>query len=361
MIPFLDLQRINAPFIEAYHAQLQKVVEKGWFILGDQLKQFETDFAATCRAPYAIGVANGLDAITLLFKAHIALGKLQPGDHILVQANTYIASIMGIIEAGLQPILIEPDAETFNLSPEKIIEAITPEIKGVLVVHLYGQLAPMREINAIAAAQDWVVIEDAAQAHGLTFEGMNDLAFSFYPGKNLGALGDGGAVVTHNSAVAKMVQTLRNYGSSQKYHNELRGMNSRLDELQAAFLNVRLPHLMNENNLRRKWAQRYLTEIQNSAIQLPNVMAMDAHVFHLFVIQTPYRKQLQSYLLQNGIETMIHYPIPPHKQGAFSNWNTLSFPITEQIHDTVLSLPMSPVLSEESCTFIIQTLNQFQP
>ena len=359
MIPFLDLQRINAAFEPEYQAQLQKVLQKGWFILGDELRQFETDFAVFCQAPHALGVANGLDAITLLFKAHIELGNLKVGDHIFVQANTYIASIMGILQAGLVPVLLEPDATSFNLDIEKIQAAITPQIKGILVVHLYGQLAPMEAINALAVTYNWVVVEDAAQAHGLSFVGKNDLAFSFYPGKNLGALGDGGAVVTHNSDVEKTVRTLRNYGSSQKYHTELRGLNSRLDELQAAFLNVRLPHIKAENSVRRKWAQRYLTEITNPIIQLPNVPLLERHVFHLFVIRTPHRKALQAFLLQNGIETMIHYPIPPHKQTAFAAWKDMRFPITEQLHEEVLSLPISPVLTEEQVSCIIQTLNAY--
>ncbi len=361
MIPFLDLQRINAAYATEYQAQLQKVLQKGWFIMGDALRQFETDYAAFCQAPHAVGVANGLDAITLLFKAHIELGNLKVGDHILVQANTYIASIMGILEAGLVPVLIEPDPASFNLDPAVIQAAVTPQIKGILVVHLYGQLAPMESINALAATHQWVVIEDAAQAHGLTFVGKNDLAFSFYPGKNLGALGDGGAVVTHNSALAELVHVLRNYGSRQKYHNEFRGMNSRLDELQAAFLSVRLPHLMAENAQRRHWAQRYLTEINNPHIQLPHVPHLERHAFHLFVIRTPHRARLQQHLTAQGIGTMVHYPIPPHKQAAYPEWHQLSFPITEQLHNEVLSLPMSPVLTEENCTFIIQMLNQFQP
>ena len=365
MIKFLDLKKINAPYETAFQEKLKLVLENGWYILGNEVATFESNFANYCQAKYCIGVGNGFDALVLIFKGYIQLGKLQKGDEVIVPANTYIASILAILEADLVPVLVEPKLETYNLNPDLILENITSKTKAILAVHLYGQLAEMEKINAIAIQNNLIVVEDAAQAHGaiLNFRKSGNLsnaaAFSFYPGKNLGALGDGGAVVTNDSELAKVIQSLRNYGSEAKYQNEFIGVNSRLDELQAAFLNVKLPNLDAENTIRKAIAKRYLSEIKNDKISLPLWDLSDNHVFHLFVIRTENREELQKYLLENGIQTVIHYPIPPHKQKAFKAWNHLSFPITERIHKEVLSLPISPVLTKEEVDFVVSILNQY--
>jgi dTDP-4-amino-4,6-dideoxygalactose transaminase len=374
MIKFLDLKKINEPYEAAFQEKLKSVLESGWYILGNEVKAFETNFAAYCGTKHCIGVGNGFDALVLIFKGYIQLGKLQKGDEVIVPANTYIASILAILEADLIPVLVEPKLETYNIDPDLILEKVTSKTKAILVVHLYGQLAEMDAINEIAHPNNLIVIEDAAQSHGspLTPEGgikarenaplsqvCGASAYSFYPGKNLGALGDGGAVITNDDALAKVIQSIRNYGSEKKYHNDYIGVNSRLDELQAAFLNVKLPNLDAENNIRKVIAKRYLSEIKNSKITLPFWDLSNNHVFHLFVIRTQNRDELQDYLLENGIQTMIHYPIPPYKQKAFKAWNNLSFPITEKLHDEVLSLPMSPVMTAEEVGFIISILNQY--
>ena len=364
MIPFLDLQKINQPYEIAFQDKLKAVMQKGWYILGDEVVTFEKNFAHYCGAKYAIGVGNGLDALILIFKAHLALGNLQKGDAVLVPANTYIASILAIIEAGLKPIFVEPSNTTFNITSDAILEKITNKTKAILVVHLYGQLADIESINQIAATKNLLVIEDAAQAHGAFSEkrlenNCNSQAYSFYPGKNLGALGDAGAVTTNDAALAKTIQMLRNYGSETKYHNEILGVNSRLDELQAAFLNIKLQDLDAQNEQRRRIAKKYLSEIKNPKIILPFWDFSTNHVFHLFVIRTQNRNDLQQYLLDNGIQTLIHYPIAPHQQKALKDWNHLSFPITEKIHREVLSLPLSPVMTNDEVDFVIKILNQF--
>lgn len=365
MIKFLDLKKINEPYEIAFQEKLKMVLENGWYILGNEVATFENNFANYCGTKHCKGVGNGFDALVLIFKGYIELGKLQKGDEVIVPANTYIASILAILEADLIPVLVEPKLETYNLNPDLISEKISPKTKAILAVHLYGQLAEMSKINTIAAENNLLVIEDAAQAHGVisnfgkSGNVSNAAAFSFYPGKNLGALGDGGAVTTNDSELAKTIQSLRNYGSEEKYKNEYVGVNSRLDELQAGFLNVKLPNLDAENTIRRTIANRYLSEIKNDKIILPFWDLSENHVFHLFVIRTENRNTLQQYLLENGIQTVIHYPIPPHQQKAFSNWNHLSFPITEKIHDEVLSLPMSPVLTKEEVGFIISILNNY--
>jgi dTDP-4-amino-4,6-dideoxygalactose transaminase len=375
MIKFLDLKKINEPYQEQFQEQLKVFLDKGWYILGTEVKTFEENFANFCGTKYCIGVGNGLDALVLILKAYIQLGKLQKGDEIIVPANTYIASILAIKEADLVPVLVEPRLETYNLNPELIQEKITSKTKAILAVHLYGQVAEMELINKIAKQNILLVIEDAAQAHGATLEAgswkleeskvgsLGDAAgFSFYPSKNLGALGDAGAITTNDEALAKVLFAIRNYGSEKKYHNDFIGVNSRLDELQATFLSIKLPNLDAENEVRRRIAKRYLTEIKNTKIILPSLSFRDfeeSHVFHLFVIRTQTRYELQEYLLQNDIETMIHYPIAPHKQRAFSEWNLLSFPITEKIHNEVLSLPMSPVMTTDEVTKVIEKLNQW--
>ncbi len=359
MIKFLDLQKHNAQYQSQFHQKMDGILDKGWFILGNEVAAFESDFAAYSGSKHCIGVGNGLDALVLIFKAYIQMGVLQKGDEIIVPANTYIASILAIVQADLVPILVEPDLNTYNINPSLIEDKITPKTKGILVVHLYGQLADMKSIISIGNRHNLLIVEDAAQGHGLPFEGSHTRAFSFYPGKNLGALGDAGAVVTHDDQLAKIIFSLRNYGSEKKYYNEYIGYNSRLDEVQAAFLNVKLPHLDAENTRRRSLAKRYLSEIKNEKLVLPNWDFSEKHVFHLFVIRTSNRDELQQYLIQNGIETMIHYPVPPHQQKALSHWNQLSFPITEKIHREVLSLPMSPVMTDDEVTKVITVLNRY--
>lgn len=376
MIKFLDLQKINIAYQEQFQEKMKLVLEKGWFILGDEVKLFETNFANYCSTKYCIGVANGLDALILIFKGYIALGKIQKGDEVIVPSNTYIATILAILQADLVPVLVEPNIETYNINPDLIEEKITPKTRAILPVHLYGQLAEMDKINAVAKRHNLLVVEDAAQSHGAkhsVFSNQsqfsvtrdpqpatrNASAYSFYPGKNLGALGDSGAITTNDDELAKVLYSLRNYGSNKKYYNEFIGINSRLDELQAAFLNVKLPFLDAENDRRRQIAKRYLSEIKNDTIVLPKVDSFDSHVFHLFVIRTKKRQELQDYLIENQIETVIHYPIAPHKQKAFHDWNDLSFPISEKIHDEVLSLPISPVLTDEEVSFVIEILNGY--
>ena len=359
MIKFLDLHKVNLPYQAAFQEKMQQLLDKGWFVLGDEVKRFEAQFAQYTNAEFCIGVGNGLDAMVLIFKGYIELGLLQKGDEIIVPANTYIASILAVLQAELTPVLVEPDPETFNLNPNEIEAKITAKTKGILVVHLYGQLADMEAITTIGSQHNLLIIEDAAQAHGLPFLRSHARAFSFYPGKNLGALGDAGCITTDDSDLAKVLFALRNYGSEQKYYNEYLGVNSRLDEIQAAFLNVKLPHLDKENAVRKSIAKRYLNEIQNPKIHLPKCDDFEKHVFHLFVIRTANRAELKEYLKQNGVETLIHYPVPPHQQKALSAWQSLSFPITEAVHREVLSLPMSPVLTAAEVSHIIQTLNRY--
>ncbi len=359
MIKFLDLHKLNQPFEAEFKVKFQSFLDKGWYVLGNEVNQFEENFAKYCGSKYCIGVGNGLDALVLIFKAYIELGHLQKGDEVIVPANTYIASILAVLQADLVPVLVEPSLETFNINPDLIEDKISPKTKAILPVHLYGQLCEMDKIMEIANKHDLSIVEDAAQAHGLNFKGSHTRAFSFYPGKNLGCLGDGGAVVTNDGRLAETIKMLRSYGSKVKYENEFIGVNSRLDEIQAAFLNVKLPHLDSENEKRRAIAKRYLFEIKNDKIKLPLWDESDNHVFHLFVIRTEKRTELQNYLKENGIETMIHYPIPPHKQKALDSWNNLSFPITEIIHNEVLSLPLNGVLTDDEVSKIIKVLNIF--
>jgi dTDP-4-amino-4,6-dideoxygalactose transaminase len=380
MIAFLDLKKINEPYEPAFQAKLKTVLDNGWYILGKEVETFEKAFAEFNHAKYCIGVGNGFDALVLIFKAYIELGKLQKGDEVIVPANTYIASILAIMQADLIPVLVEPKLETYNINPDLIQEKITLKTKAILAVHLYGQLAEMEKISEIADRDDLIIVEDAAQAHGavanfnnfkfqipnttnITLSGAKEIprakAFSFYPGKNLGCLGDGGAITTNDSELAKVLFSLRNYGSEKKYYNEYIGVNSRLDEIQAAFLNVKLPNLNNDNNKRRAIAKRYIDEIKNEKIILPCWDFSQNHVFHLFVIRTENRQALHEYLTQKNIQTVIHYPVPPHKQKAFPKWNNLSFPITEKIHNEVLSLPISPILTDKEVSFIIEILNQY--
>jgi dTDP-4-amino-4,6-dideoxygalactose transaminase len=341
-------------------------VQEGWFILGKETESFENNFAQFVGTKYCIGVGNGLDALILIFKSYIHLGKLQKGDEVIVPANTYIASILAVLEAGLVPVLVEPDEKTFNINPEAIASKLTAKTKAILAVHLYGQLAEMDTLQNIAKANQLLLIEDAAQAHGAKNEHQKNAgnlsdaaAFSFYPGKNLGALGDAGAVTTNDSELAATIRSMRNYGSKVKYFNEMMGVNSRLDEMQAAFLNVKLPFLDQENQLRRKISKYYLQHISNPKISLPCYDGSDNHVFHLFVVRTENREDLQKYLFEHGVQTQIHYPIPPHQQIALQQFNALNLPITEGIHREVLSLPMHPMLKNEEIETIVRLINQY--
>ena len=365
MIKFLDLHKINKPYEGIFAEKFTQFLAKGHYILGNEVESFENHFAQFCGSQHCIGVGNGLDALVLIFKSYIELGLLAKGDHVIVPANTYIASILAIIQADLVPILVEPNPETFNLDPEELTKNITSQTKAILVVHLYGQLADMAAISSIAKQHGLLIIEDAAQAHGAQIEKVkagnfgDAAAFSFYPAKNLGALGDAGAVMTNSSLLSQMIRRLRNYGSEVKYTNDFIGINSRLDELQASFLNIKVPHLNHDNDKRRSVAKFYLENIKNPKIQLPYYSGGNDHVFHQFVIRTKDRNELAEYLKAQQIETMIHYPIAPHKQKAFAKWNHLSFPITEKIHAEVLSLPISPMLSSNEISQIVEAVNRY--
>lgn len=365
MIPFLDLKVINTQHSIELKEAVLRVIDNGWYILGNEVKQFEQNFANYCNTRHCIGVANGLDALILIIRAYKELGIMQENDEIIVPANTYIASILAISENKLTPVLVEPDIRTYNINPELIEEKITSKTKAIMAVHLYGQVANMDEINAIAQKYNLKVIEDSAQAHGACYKNKHagNLAdasgFSFYPGKNLGALGDAGAITTNDDELASVIRALGNYGSNKKYENLYQGINSRLDELQAALLSVKLKYLDEANEKRRVIANYYLENIKNERIVLPTITEKDAHVWHLFVIRTQHRARLQQYLLDNGIQTLIHYPIPPHKQNSYKNLNNLSYPITELIHDEVLSLPISSVQAMEDTKRIVAEINDF--
>lgn len=369
MIPFLDLKNINQQYRTELIEACTRVIDSGWYIGGNELEKFEQNFAEYCGTKFAIGVANGLDALILTLRAWKELGWLKDGDEVIVPSNTYIASILAITANNLEPVLVEPDIKTYNIDISKIEEAITSRTKVILPVHLYGQLAEMPAIIKIANKHNLLVLEDSAQSHGAKINGKkagnwgDASGFSFYPGKNLGALGDAGAVTTNNEELAQMLRALRNYGSHEKYKNLVPGVNSRLDEIQAAMLDVKLKFLDQEIEHRRKIASLYLEKINNPLIELPlsniNAEKYQQHVWHLFVIRTEYRETLQNYLAENGVQTLIHYPIPPHKQEAYKEWNDLSYPISEKIHLEVMSLPIGPALSLEDVEKVIQLCNYF--
>lgn len=367
MIPFLDLQSINAQYRAELIEACTRVIDSGWYIGGNELTQFEQEFAAYCGAAHCIGVANGLDALILTLRAWKELGKLKDGDEVIVPANTYIASILAISANGLTPVLVEPDAASFNISPANARAAITAKTRAILPVHLYGQLADMPAIMALAREYGLLVLEDAAQAHGATIGGKRtgswgDAAgFSFYPGKNLGALGDAGAITTQDAELAQTLRALRNYGSHEKYKNLFKGVNSRLDEIQAAMLRVKLSKLELETKHRRSIAAIYLQNIHHSAVQLPQVANPEQHVWHLFVVRTGQRTALQQHLAAQSIQTLIHYPIPPHQQQAYAEWNAQSYPLTEAMHQEVLSLPIGPTLSEGEALQVAAAVNGFTP
>jgi dTDP-4-amino-4,6-dideoxygalactose transaminase len=365
MIKFLDLQKINAQYKSEFDEAYNRVLKSGWFLLGSELKSFEENYANYCGTKYCIGVANGLDALILILKAYKELGLLKDGDEVIVPSNTYIASILAISQNNLIPILVEPNLLTYNLDESLIENHITSKTKAIMVVHLYGQLCNMAEINKIAKKYNLKVIEDCAQAHGATFENKTAGALgdagghSFYPGKNLGALADGGAITTDDDQLYQVMLALRNYGSHKKYENIYKGVNSRLDEMNAAFLNVKLKYLNNVISKRRKIASLYLSQIKNSKIILPFIGNINEHVWHLFVIRTENRLKLQEYLSEKGVQTLIHYPIPPHRQKAYSELSDIKMPISEEIHNEVLSLPMSEVLEISEVERIIEVLNLY--
>ncbi len=365
-IKFLDLRAINQQYREQLRQAFDKVLDSGWYILGNEVQQFETNFANYCGSQHCIGVANGLDALVLIIRAWKVAGLLPEGSEIILPANTYIASILAVTLNNLVPVLVEPDLNTYNIDPTKIEAAITPQTKAIMVVHLYGQLCDMPAINAIANKHNLKVIEDCAQSQGAILQtkqagSWSDAAgFSFYPGKNLGALGDAGAITTSDSALAETLMALRNYGSKVKYENIYEGLNSRLDELQAAFLTVKLPYLNAENERRRQIADLYLKNITHTDIILPQApIEPQSHVWHVFVVRCTQRQYFQQYLLSNGVQTVIHYPIPPHQQAAYTQWKDLQLPITEQIHQEILSLPISPVMSDSEVQNVIEIVNKF--
>lgn len=366
MIKFLDLQGVNMQYQTEIEEALLRTFRSGWYLLGNEVRIFEKNLSNYIGIENAIGVANGLDALRLIFRAYIELGIMSPGDEVIVPSNTYIASILAISDNGLVPILCEPSEESLNIDDEKIESLVTPKTKGILIVHLYGRAIFSEKLQEIAQKYELKIIEDNAQAIGAEWNGiktgaLGDAAgFSFYPGKNLGALGDAGAVTCKDKQLESTIRALANYGSNEKYVNIYQGLNSRMDEIQAAVLDVKLKYIDKDNSVRRKIAQRYIEEINNGKIILPGMPVNEhEHVWHVFVVQCKNRNELQEYLMANGIQTLIHYPTPPHKQIAYKKWNHISFPIAEKIHSDILSLPMSPVMTNDDLTKIIDVINRY--
>lgn len=361
MIKFLDLKKINNRYREEIDSRIKNILDKGWYLQGEENENFTKNFANFCGTKFALGVANGLDALNLIIKAY-GFGN---GDEIIVPANTYIATILAISENGCIPILVEPDIKTYNINPDSIEEKITSKTKAIMVVHLYGQAVQMEKIWKIAKKYNLKIIEDSAQAHGAIYQenrtgNLGDASgFSFYPGKNLGCMGDGGAVTTNDEELFNKIKAIANYGSDRKYHHIYKGVNSRLDEIQAAVLDVKLNHLDSDNNKRREISKYYRENIKNSKIILPETYDEKSHVWHIFAVRTQNRDEFQKYLTEKGIQTIIHYPTPPHKQGAYKEWNNLSFPITEEIHNTILSLPISPVMTDSEIEKVVEVVNEF--
>ncbi len=361
MVKFLDLEKINNRFREEIDSSIKDILDTGWYLQGKYNEIFSENFAHYCGARYAHGVANGLDALNLIIKAY----GYGAGDEIIVPANTYIATILAITENGCTPVLVEPDINTYNINPDLIEEKITPKTKAIMVVHLYGQAVQMEKIWELAKKYNLKVFEDSAQAHGAYYGekrvgNLSDAsAFSFYPGKNLGCIGDGGAVTTNDKEIYEKIKAIANYGSDKKYHHIYKGTNSRLDEIQAAVLDVKLKHLDKDNERRRAISKYYRENIKNDKIILPKVYNENSHVWHIFGIRTEKRNEFQEYLAKNEIQTLIHYPIPPHKQGAYSEWRDVSLPITEEIHRTILSLPISPVVTDEEARYVVGVVNKY--
>ncbi len=372
MVPFLNIKAINDRQKLELMQAFETVLDSGWLIMGNAVQTFEKEFAAYCGTKHCISVANGLDALILVLEAYKEMGIMQDGDEVLVPCNTYIASILAISRAGLTPVLIEPDINTYLIDPSLLEEKITSRTRAILPVHLYGQLCDMDAINKVARKHQLKVIEDSAQSHGAKLNqkrsgNLGDASgFSFYPGKNLGALGDAGAITTNDDELATILTALRNYGSHVKYQNLYLGINSRLDEVQAALLSVKLSVLDSDNAYRRKVAQYYIDNIKNEAIHLPfetgvDLIRRESHVWHVFAVRTANRKELQEYLSANGVQTVIHYPIPPHKQEAYKDWANLSFPISEKIHAEIISLPISPVITEAEYAKVVEVVNAYRP
>lgn len=365
MINFLELKAINSSIRDDLIDACVRVIDSGWYIGGNELSAFENEFASYCGTRHCVGVANGLDALILTIRAWKEMGQLKEGDEVVVPSNTYIASILAITENKLVPVLVEPDESTFNLSPAKLEAAITSKTRVILPVHLYGRLAEMPAIMNVAERYNLLVLEDSAQAHGACVNARkagswgHASGFSFYPGKNLGALGDAGAVTTDNDELAETLRALRNYGSHEKYKNLYQGVNSRLDEIQAAMLRVKLKYLGEQTTHRCIIANAYLEGINNPAIKLPKPGLKEQHVWHLFVVRCQHRDALQQHLANAGIQTLIHYPIPPHKQQAYRNWNDQSYPLTEAMHEQVLSLPIGPELQLAEAQCVIEACNAF--
>jgi len=364
-IPFLSLKDITDKYSAEIHEAVSRAVDSGWYLQGKENAAFEANYAQYIGTKYTIGCANGLDALVWILRAYMELGIMAPGDEIIVPANTYIASILAITDNNLTPVLVEPNITTYQMDDSKIEAVITPKTKAIMIVHLYGQCAYTEKIGQICKNYNLKLIEDNAQAHGCLFNGKktgslgNAAGHSFYPGKNLGALGDAGAVTTDDDVLADMIRSIANYGSLKKYVFKYKGRNSRLDEIQAAVLDVKLKYLDDDNNLRKQVAKKYIEQIKNHNIVLPIVNDWDSNVFHIFPIRTNRRDELQTYLADKGVQTLIHYPIPPHKQECYEDWNEMFFPISEQIHKEELSLPMSPTLKDEDVRFIIKAINEW--
>ena len=367
MIKFLDLKKINNQYSEEIKKVSSEVIDSGWYLLGEKVQQFENNLAQYIGVKHAVACANGLDALRLIFRSYIEMGVMKEGDEIIVPANTYIASLLAITDNKLTPILVEPTIDSYNLDINKIEEVITNKTKAVMIVHLYGQVCFNEKLKEIATKNNIKIIEDNAQAIGASYKNLKtgnlgDAAgFSFYPGKNLGALGDSGAVTTNDDNLASIIRAVANYGSKIKYQNEFIGLNSRMDEIQAGVLSVKLKHLDDANSKRKKVAKYYLSHINNPKIVLPQVINrnIESHVWHLFVIRSERRDELQTYLKEKGVQTIIHYPIPPHKQNCYQELNSYSLRITEKIHNEVLSLPISPVLDEKDMIRIVDVVNNF--
>ncbi|MCE3076896.1 DegT/DnrJ/EryC1/StrS family aminotransferase [Chryseobacterium gwangjuense] len=365
MIKFLDLQKINAQYATELKQVAAEVIDSGWYLLGERVQKFESSLETFQGGGKAVAVANGLDALRLIFKAYIELGIMKEGDEVILPANTYIASILAVTDNNLVPVFVEPNLDTYNLDFSLIESKITQKTKAIMVVHLYGKVCWSDELSALSRKYNLKIIEDNAQAIGASWNGirtgnLGDVAgFSFYPGKNLGALGDSGAVTAKDPELVKTIRALANYGSAQKYINQFQGLNSRMDEIQAAFLNIKLAYTDAETMSRQKIADFYLENIKNTEIVLPQKGNDNEDVWHIFVIRTKNREVLQNYLSDNGIQTLIHYPTPPHKQECYPNFNNLSLPITEKIHDEVLSLPISPVMTEIEVNKVVSVLNNF--
>lgn len=366
-IPFLDLKKINAPYKDLFHQKLDALLDNSQYILGQEVLALEHNFANYCGTKFCLGTANGLDALTLILKAYIQLGKLQPGDAVIIPSVTFIATAQAVVNCDLEPVFAEPKADGFNVDAQTIKENINNRVKAIIVVHLYGELVDIEPIQEFAQHHNLLLIEDAAQAHGAIITSLNKragnlsdaAAFSFYPTKNLGALGDAGAITTNNEELFLCVEKLRNYGSHKKYEHEINGYNSRLDEIQAAFLNVKLPRLNADNQARKNIAKRYLNEISNDKIKLPEVGDFNAHVFYVFVIQVAKREEFLKYLETHHIGYMIHYPVPIYRQLAFSRHKNLHLPRTEQVHSTIVSIPMSPIFEAHEVQRVIEVLNNY--